>query len=480
MSIRTLLINPTSEHTVHNYIPLGLSYLGAVLKENGFTVQGIDTGVDKIDEAIYKDFDLFGFYVPTIMVRDATEIAKRIKEINPNAFVVFGGPHPTALPEEVLKLDSVDAVCIGEGEYTLSDLVNALSKGGDLKKVNGMVFKKDGRIIHNQPRETLKDLDELPFPAKDIFDDKKYPSRSFAYSLIIASRGCPFNCANCMPGLRRIAPYRIRKPEKVIDEMEYLKKKYKVTHFSFSDSELIGPKQWVIRFCEEIEKRGLSITFSCNGRTDQIDTEILTKLKKAGCTSIGYGIESGSQRVLDNILRKGISLDQSKNIVEKTQEIGIDAHAWFMVGIPGEVYEECLKTIEYATKLDATDIEVNIATPWPDTDFYFTCKKNGWLTSEDWSEYNEKSKAMINTPYLSREQVMEVYSLFRKEIQKEGIMVDGVLWHKPSSLRKIFSIGTNKLRVNDISKKDIQLLYNYLKVYTTYNTKRLMKKIKIR
>ncbi len=478
MDIKTLLINPTSEYTFHDYIPLGLSYIGAVMKKSGFVVKGVDAYLEKPDERIYKEFNLFGFYVPTIVFRYAAEIAGRIKSVNPNAFIVFGGPHPTALPEEVLKLNPVDAVCIGEGEYTLRDLVDALSKGYDLRKVNGLIFKREGRIIHNQPREILKDLDELPFPAKDIFDDKKYPSRSLAHSLIIASRGCPFNCANCMPGLRRLAPYRIRKPERVVDEIEYLRKNYKVTHFSFSDSELIGPKQWVIDFCREIKKRKLSITFSCNGRTDMMDREVLASLKTAGCTSIGYGIESGSQRVLDDVLHKGISLEQSKDIINQTQEMGIDAHAWFMVGIPGETYEECLKTIEYAKNLNATDIEVNIATAWPDTDFYFTCKRNKWLVSEDWSEYNEKSKALINTPYLSREQVIEIHDLFKKEIQRQGVMVDGVLWHKPSSLRKIFSIGINKLRANDISKKDLQLLYNYFKVYTSYTAKRFVKRAK--
>jgi anaerobic magnesium-protoporphyrin IX monomethyl ester cyclase len=446
-------------------IPLNLSYLGAMLENDGFRVKGYNLNFDNLDLSTINDYDMIGITAKTAFFHNAVALAKRIKEVNKNIFIVFGGAHPTALPEETLESDYIDAVVVGEGERTIVELANSLENGKiDISTIKGLFYKKNGKIIKNKERKPIGDLDEFPLPAKHIFDIRNYPDKKRAHGDIIASRGCPFRCANCKPGLDKIAPYRVRSPEKVVDEIEYLSNRYGIKHFTFSDSELAGPKKWVLQFCNEIRNRGIRITFVCNGRTDQVSEEVLQSLHDAGCVFIGYGIESGSQKVIDEILHKGISLEQSRAVIDKTVTIGIGVGTWFMVGIPGETWDDAMKTIDYAKKVNASIVEVNIATPWPDTDFYYICKDNRWLVSENWELFNEKRAAMIETPYLSRGQVLELFDRFRAELKQSGWKNDetGTRFYHPNFLRRTIRMGFKNVLYRGIQIEDIRRLVSWL------------------
>lgn len=402
-------------------VPLNLSYLGAVLRRNGFPVRGFNLNVEERQPEEFADFDLIGVSVVTATFPKALRFLEKVRAVNPAAFVVLGGPHATSCPQECLRSPLVDAVLIQEAEYPFLRLAQTLASGErNLAAVPNLVYREGAHLVQNELAKPLLDLDQLPFPDKDIFDASFYASKQKAYGDIIATRGCPFRCTNCKPGLDHVSPYRLRRPEKVVDELEFLLKKYGLRHFTFSDSELVGPSGWVLKFCRELLSRRVRLTFSCNGRTDQANAEVLRALKKAGCVFIGYGVESGSQSVLDNILKKGINLEQTEEIVDLTTSLGIGVGAWFMIGIPGETWEDIGQTISFAKKLNASIIEVNIATPWPDTGFYQICRKNGWLGETDWSQYNEKQFAAIETPYLSRGQVKAAFDLFRGELLKSG------------------------------------------------------------
>ena len=404
-------------------VPLNLSYLGAMLEQNSYFVKGFNLNFDQLTSRNIKQFDIFGISSPTAVFPETIKLAKKIKKANRQAFIVVGGPHPTACPQECLSFKVIDAVVMGEGEVPLLELVKRIEKKQNFVCVPNLVFRQGKKLRFNQ-KILIKDLDELSFPAKHLFDTSKYPDKQKAYGDIIASRGCPFKCTNCQPGLDHISPYRLRKQEKVVDEIEWLMKDYGVKHFTFSDSELVGPKGWVKKFTQELIKRKLRITYSCNGRTDQVDREILKKLKKSGCVFIGYGIESGSQKVIDELLKKGINLNRAKEVIKETVDEGIGVGAWFMIGIPGETREQVLKTIAYAQKIDASIIEVNIATPWPDTGFYELSKKKDWLVTDDWGKMNEKSFVAIETPYLSRQEVKRLFKLFGKELIKKSWKAD--------------------------------------------------------
>lgn len=462
-----LIMPPFKNGLKQETIPLGLSYIGAVLQNNGFKVKGFNLHLEQFEDINLFEYDLVGISATTSMFNSAIEIADKIKKIKHDIFIVVGGAHATALPEKVLEAESFDAVCLGEGEGTMLDLALALRDQADLSDVEGIVYKKNGSIYKNKKRENIKDLDTLPFPAKEIFDVRNYPDKKRAYGDIIASRGCPFRCTNCKPGLDNISPYRLRSVESVIDEMEYLGKKYGVKHFSFSDSELAGPKRWVLEFCKELKRRGLKLTFSCNGRTDQVDFKILKELKNVGCIFIGYGVESGSNRVLEDILHKGISLNQTKEIVNKTLKIGIGTGTWFMVGIPGEKWGDILKTIEFAKELNSLTIEVNIATPWPDTGFYNVAKINNWLISEDWEKFNEKHTSMIETPYLSKNDVLKAFNLFKEELQKNGWKIDvtGTRLYHPHFFKNMVKLNLIKVLSRGLQKEDIKRAFMLIKQF---------------
>ncbi|MDD5687894.1 MAG: radical SAM protein [Elusimicrobia bacterium] len=448
-------------------VPLGLSYIGAVLENNGFKVKGINLEVEELRKDIFKEFDLVGIYATSKTFNETLSVAEIAKRENPNIFVVVGGPHATVFPEDFFntKKDVVDAVVVGEGEYIMQELVNAWNKGNDISRIPGVVCRKDGKVILNPQKPTNKDIDELPLPAKHIFNMDCYPDRETAYSRIIASRGCPFRCANCQPCLDNIGKYRRRSPEKVVDELEYLVKKYKVRHFVFSDSELTGPKSWTSEFCDRIKKKKLSITFNCNARVDQLDKALLKKFYSAGCIYISYGIESGSQRVIDEVLHKNISLNSAREIIAETVKAGIHVGVWFMVGMPGEKPEEVLQTINYAkdvAKLGVLTVEMNVLTPWPGTEFYNIAKQNKWLVSEDWNEYNEKKGSVIRTPYLTPEQINDSYNIFKKDFANLGWKQssDGARFYHPHFTIKMMSMGLRKLFIRGIRLNDIKQVFN--------------------
>lgn len=445
-------------------IPLNLSYIGAVLENNGYFVKGFNLGFEKLNEKNIKKFDVFGFSVPIAVFDGAIKLAEKIKKINPKAVIILGGPHPTACPNECLNVKAVDFVVVGEGEQTMLKMMQALEGKIPLNKIPNLAYRSGKKIIIN-PKQVVKDLDDLPFPAKNIFDVSLYPDKQKAYGDIIASRGCPFHCTNCKPALDKIAPYRIRKPEKVVEEMKCLKEKYGVKHFTFSDSELIGPTSWVKEFAKEIIKQKLRVTYSCNGRTDRINKEVLSLLKKSGCIFIGFGIESGSQEVIDQILKKGISLKRSKEVIAETEKIGIETGAWFMVGIPGENEDQVWQTIRFSQELTSSIIEINIATPWPDTGFYNISKEKGWLVSEDFSGMNEKRASFIETEFLSARRTQELFEIFQSELIKKGWKPDKTQsrFHHPFFPWRMLRLGVGTILHRGLVKDDLLKFTKWLK-----------------
>jgi len=444
-------------------VPLNLSYLGAVLEQKGYFVKGYNLNFEKINIDEIKNFDIVGITSTTVVFPEVVKFIKRIKKTNPKLIIVVGGPHTTACPDESLSVKEIDYLVVGEGEISFPKLVEAIEKGFSKSNIPNLVYRRGGKIIHNK-RSVIKDLDEIPFPAKHIFDISKYPNLQKAYGDIIASRGCPFKCTNCKPGLDDIAPYRLRKPEKVVDEMEWLMEKYKVRHFTFSDSELVGPKIWVKKFTSEIKSRNLRITYTCNGRTDRIDSEVLSWLKQSGCVFIGYGVESGSQEVIDNLLLKGINLNRTREVISETVNSGIGTGAWFMIGIPGETEKQLRQTISFAKTLDVSIIEINVAMPWPGTGFYEVCKKNGWLSTEDWGKMDEKHSAVIETEFLSAKRVKELFNTFRQELVASGWKKDttGTRFFHPNFLRRTIKSNIWTVLHRGVQKGDFIKLLNWI------------------
>lgn len=342
------------------YPPLGLGYVAATLRNNRHDVMIIDRDAlpnsdERIDQAIrIFEPDVVGFYVMTWTFQQADNIARRIKRINPNIKTVIGGPNVSSFPRLSLQYGEFDFAVMGEGGITTVELLGALEKGGKLEKIKGLIFEKDGQVIMNEPRPWIENLDNVPFPAWDLLPIGRYYdifARKRRFATMIASRGCPFNCTFCDRKNRMGKKWRVRSPENVVEEMELLNSQYGIKEIMFFDDNFILNKNWIYRLCAEIRRRQLGVIWECRARVDMVDRSLLGEMKNAGCYRIRYGMESGDDEIL-KILKKEITVSQSRECAKITKEAGIEIFAYFMMGSPQETSRTLEKTLSLALEID--------------------------------------------------------------------------------------------------------------------------------
>jgi len=325
--------------------PLGLSYIAAVLEANGFSVSILDLSfptmeMERLKEKIAQfEPDIVGVSTMTSNFPSAVLVAKKAKLWNPASIVVMGGIHATFLHRDILKtVPEVDFVVRYEGEYTMSELVDALDKKGFVENVKGISYREKGQLVSTPFRSRIEDLDGLPYPAHHLLEPSfeeyisYYGKRNFP---IMTTRGCPFGCIYCSTMAFHGRKYRTRSIPNVIGELRYLIERFKADNISFADDNFTLQKDRVFSLCEEIRKENLSIEWGCSARVDQVSEELLKAMKSAGCTDIFFGIESTSQRVLD-IVRKRFTVKQAKDAVKTAEKLGIRTHCSFVLGLPGE------------------------------------------------------------------------------------------------------------------------------------------------
>lgn len=375
--------------------PLGLAYLAAVLENNGHSVRIIDApalnlSLLQIRRELERDQpDVIGVTSTTPTIYEALAVVRTARKVCPNAVTVVGGPHASFFATETLKgCRELDVVCKGEGEKTMLELAQAVERKESLSNVKGIVFHSGDNIMETTPQPWIKDLDSLPFPARHLLPMDRYTilGKKSVIGNIISSRGCPFNCAFCASSLLFGRIFRARSPKNVVDEIEQLVHDYRPETIEFSDDLFTLDKKRTEAICDEIERRGLDISWACSSRVDTISRALLQRMKRAGCMLIYYGVESGSQRVL-NLMKKRISIEQIVKAIKWTKEVGIEALASFIIGFPGETREDVEKTIAFAKKLDTDYAQFSFATPYPGTELYRLAKERGLLLTENWSHY---------------------------------------------------------------------------------------------
>ncbi|MHA1250057.1 MAG: B12-binding domain-containing radical SAM protein [Candidatus Helarchaeota archaeon] len=366
--------------------PIGLAYLSSFLKKHNFSVKIIDMDAEKY--GISKITDLIKIFKPLMIGISITsdlifpisyKVIKKIKK-ETNVPIVVGGVFPTNNPDFLIKKPEIDFLVRGEGEHTLLELINFYkNKIGELKKINGLSYKINGVVYHNPPRELLKNLDDLPFPDWGEFDFKKYfisiafKNPSFA---ITASRGCPYRCIFCSTSVFQY--YRIRSPKNVVDEIEFLHKKYNVKDITFHDPTFnISPK-WVINFCKELMKRKLKIKWRCLCRVDKIEDKMVHYMKSAGCYNIAFGIESSKDKFL-NFLKKDFTIEQVKKAFKIVKKYKIEILAYFMYGIPGQTISDLRHNCRFIKEISPDYINILILNPVVGTELWNLAQKKGWL-----------------------------------------------------------------------------------------------------
>ena len=406
--------------------PDWLSYSAAVLKQSGFDVELYDFIANSWDKKQFTS--LIKEKKPAFVVLDSStpsifsdiECARICKE-NSDAKVIMVGTHVSALPEETLKLaaGALDVIAIGEYDYTVRDIVeNARA----LETVSGIVFFKDGEVKRTASRPLIENLDNLPFPAWEFLDIKKYfdAGRLYPFIEIIGGRGCPYRCTFCQwPELMFGHRYRFRSPENIVNEIEYdlsLFPALRHGEFFFEDDTFTVNKERAFQICEEIARRGLKITWSINARPDIYDEKLFRMMKNTGCREFLVGFESGDQTILDNV-KKGLTLEKSREFVQVVKKTGIAIHGCFVFGLPGETLATAKKTMDFALHLGVDTLQFAGAVPLPGTEYFTYCKDNGLLKAKSWDDWlsGGEQGAVVDYPNIS---IVEINKLIDEGLRK--------------------------------------------------------------
>jgi len=384
-------------------VPIGVYYVGAVLKEHGYDVEvlnwyNIHKTPEKIAEVLVdKKPDVIGFSVLNANRWGALEIAQIAKELDPEVKTIFGGVAATFLWKHFLKhFRQVDYVVLGEGEFPFLNLVKLIEKKcyKKVKDIKGIAFRRDGKITKTKSAEVIQNLDDLPIPAK-----------YFTYEHVTFSRGCPWKCTFC--GSPQFWKHKIRfhSPENFVTHLELLHNNG-VTSFYVSDDNFTIKKKEVIEICRRILEKGLEITWVAISRVSYIDEEILYWMRKAGCTQISYGIESGSERIRC-LLNKNVKSEDVKRAFFLTKRYGIVARAYFIYGSPEETWETIQETIDFMCKIKPQICIQYILEIYPGTKLYSDFQKRFNVTDDIWLKRMEGICYFDTDENLSQELVFE-------------------------------------------------------------------------
>ena len=438
-------IQPKAWGKPNVFPPIAMASVAAVLEKN-HKVSIIDSPTEgwenllELDETKYQvglsaetiaervskwKPDIVGLEIPfSGWSRTAFEVAATLKKVNPNIKVVLFGLHPSSRPADCLQNENVDFVVIGEPENTLSELVDALSQENhDFKVINGLGFSENGKPVLTDKRAVIEDLDSLPFPARhllpmDVYSQavKQNPLRGEIhkpYTIVITSRGCPYNCVFCSNCIVWGKKWRPRSPKNVVDEIEQVIKTFGIKQIDFSDDNMTLDRQRTVEICDLIIQRGLKFEwFTPNGiRADTLDEVLLRKMKAAGCKKIRIAPESGVQRVVNDVIKKNLDLTTVEHAVILCKKVGIKVGCFFVIGLIGETKADIEETINFAYKLKRLGADTfifSIAMPLYGTTFYEQAKQKGFLR-EGFCDYAlAATEPQVETPEWSAKDLQEL------------------------------------------------------------------------
>ena len=401
--MKVLLLRPAAEKkSMARVLPLGLLAIGSVLKRAGHQVKILDLRISKSPDeelnTVMNSFDpqVVGIGVMTIECKYGFIDAAKVKRINPNVTVIFGGPHCSHEPQFILNDSNVDLMVSGEGDLTIVELVNALEEGKDVASVPGIAYKKNGSYLRTAERPVIRDLDTID-QEYDLINLERYFNfqssmdffpvfRNKRFIPLVTSRGCPFKCTYCHDIFDKSIQYR--SPEAVVNEIEYLIKVYGIREFHIVDDVFnVNMKRAKIVLDAIIERNlNIHISFPNGLRADFFDDELIDKMQRAGVYRMALGIESGSQRIQD-MIKKDLDINIIYDVVEKLTSARMSVHGFFMLGFPSETREEMKETIHFACNLGLTTANFSLVIPNPGTDLRQTFIESRESNFEDFSEY---------------------------------------------------------------------------------------------
>lgn len=446
--MKVTFINPPQTNSKYKFMgvvapPLGIAYMAAVLEENGFEVNIIDaSAMDMTWESLEEEIRMISPEIAAITaltptIEQAMKTAQLVKKACPDTVTVMGGYHPTFNHNELLEKDFVDIVVVGEGEYTMLELVETLQNNGDLSEVRGIAF--DDVITPFRP--LIMDLDSLPFPALHLLpmDHYKLLNMNTNMATMITSRGCPMQCSFCASAALHGPKLRLRSPENIVDEMEHLVEDYDVETIAFMDDTFTLNRKRVEEICAEIKKRNLEVLWGCTARVDNLSKDLLKQMREAGCITLFMGVESADQQILDQVDKK-TTISKIKHAFELSRKEKIRTIASVVLGMPGDTKESMWRTIKFVQELKPSYAIFSLATPYPGTRFYQQMVEENLIKVKDWSKYTLISP-IIDTMECSLEELRKIQSTaFRKFYFRPRYILSQIWMDGPILLKTIAGV----------------------------------------
>jgi radical SAM superfamily enzyme YgiQ (UPF0313 family) len=406
--MKVLLVNPPADHIIREslppvvedstgcYPPLGLLYVAAYAEGvAGCDVRVLDCQAEKIGcsdlEATIRDVgpDVVGIQAMTFTLIDALAVARAAKRANSACFVVMGGPHPTLYPVETVQLPDVDCVVTGEGEYPFEAMLQALGRGHAVEGIPGVVTRRS--LASARPVDEIhhiRNLDGLKQPARHLLNPSLYFSPLAAerqVTTMMSSRGCPGKCIFCdRPQMGKVM--RKRSAESVVSEMVACVRELGIGEILFYDDTFNIDKARVLEICERILAAGLRVRWSIRARVDTMTPDVIRSLRKAGCTRIAYGVETGSPR-LQTLIRKHLDLEQVRAVFAETRSAGIETLGYFMIGLPTETEAEVEETVALMLSMPMDYAHIAVFTPYPGTSIYRDALAEGVYDVDYWRDF---------------------------------------------------------------------------------------------
>lgn len=458
VSLRVTLVYPRFGDNHHSmYFPFGLAYVAASLQNAGHTVTVVDMEGNSLSPdtavklVVQSEPEMVAFGGMVTRFRYVKELALGIRKALPDVFMCAGNSGASTVPDLYLKSCKLDCVVLGEGEITSVELADAVSSGQEWTCVAGLAWLgTDGSVERSCAREPVADLDDLPWPAWDLFPTENYVDsmdhrqKKVRHMEVLASRGCPFNCVYCYRIYGRNV--RRRSPQAIVNELKELVRRFDIKYSGFPDDLFTSDREFVMETCRLIRRELPDLKWSCLGRVNTVDREMLEAMRDAGCDWISYGIESGSDRMLKR-MNRGVSAQQCLEAIHLTESVGIHAEGSFIIGMFGETRDSVKETVEFCRRADIT-APMLFVTPYPGTAIFQEAMDKGLIT--DLESFLEKMNAadelLVNLTDFSDSELRELRDwaqgtigrsyLFRKPLSR----IPSLLW-KHLKLRGMKGLG---------------------------------------
>lgn len=386
--------------------PLGMAYIAAYLETYNFDVEIIDCDALRLDIPqtinLIKDKQpkYIGLMAMTSTMTIVTRMFKLLRASLPDAILILGGVHGTALPKQTLEeVPEIDFIVMGEGEYTMRELITKLENNetnlNDLKSIKGIGFRSDNSIYLNERRPLIGDLDSLPFPARHLLPMETYRGPGWfrwlrgyvkPFVSVFTARGCPYNCNFCASHLMTERKVRYRSVENVMAEIDHLVETYNIRVLCFQDDTFTLNRQRAIEICRQLASRDYKLRIMCATRVTQVDEELLMYMKEAGVEWMFYGVESGNEEILKKC-NKRITLSQIRHAYDITRKAGICTHAGIILGHIGETKETALDSIRFLKKLNSDYAAIATLIPFPGSYVWDYCQENKIPLPKDWGSF---------------------------------------------------------------------------------------------